>query len=306
VETGDGETGLTSVETDMPAEARALDAAARITHTKVTGDLTLCWREWGPGSEAPGPATDLPLVLLHGAQGNWMHWLRNIPALAARRRLLAPDLPGLGDSGAPADLDSAADHARALIEGLRQIVPAGAVDMLAFSLGSTLACHMSVLEPELARRIVLIGSGGLGTPHTPPPVRQIRGAPADQLDAINRHNLGVLMIHDPARVDQTAIAINAYGGRRARTRLQHHVMPDKLLSTLRKVPVPIDVIWAEHDALHPGPEVNFGVIRAFQPQARLRAVEDAGHWCMYEQPERFNRAALDLLNLPLHAGPVCQ
>lgn len=290
----------------MPAQARALDAAAWITHTKVTGDLTLCWREWGPGSEAPGPATDIPLVLLHGAHGNWMHWLRNIPALAARRRLLVPDLPGLGDSGAPADLDSAADHARALIEGLRQIVPAGAVDMLAFSLGSTLACHMSVFEPELLRRIVLIGTGGLGTPHQPPGLRQIRGAPADQLDAINRHNLAAMMIHDPARVDETSIAITAYGGQRARARLQHHVMPDRLLATLRKVPVPIDVIWAEHDVLHPDPELNCAVIRAFQPEARLRVVHDAGHWCMYEQPERFNRAALDLLNLPLHTGPVGQ
>jgi len=297
---------LASLEKNMPAQLRALDRTARITHTKVTSDLTLCWREWGPGSEAPCPAADLPLVLLHGAHGNWMHWLRNIPALAVRRRLLVPDLPGLGESDAPADLDSAADHARALIEGLRQIVPSGAVDMLAFSLGSTLACQMSVFEPELMRRIVLTGSGGLGTPHQPPPLRQIRGAPVDNLDAINRHNLGAMMIHDPARVDETAIAITAYGGRRARTRLPRHVMPDKLLPTLGKVPVPIDVIWAEHDALHPGPEVNFDVIRAFQPEARLRVVKDAGHWCMYEQPEGFNRAALDLLNLPLHAGPVGQ
>lgn len=290
----------------MPREARALDRMARVTHTKVTGALTLCWREWGPGAEAPGPAAGVPLVLLHGAYGNWMHWLRNIPALAARRRLLVPDLPGLGDSGAPADLDSATDHARALIEGLRQIVSAGAVDMLAFSLGSTLACHMSVLEPELLRRIVLIGTGGLGTPHQPPPLLPIRGAPADRLDAINRHNLAAMMIHDPARIDETAIAITAYGGQRARARLQRHVMPDRLLPTIRKVPVPIDVIWAEHDLLHPGPEVNVGVIRAFQPEARLRVVEDAGHWCMYEQPQRFNRTALDLLDLPLHSGPVGQ
>jgi pimeloyl-ACP methyl ester carboxylesterase len=287
----------------LPAKVRRLDADARIHRTKVAGDLVLCWREWGPTAEEGALSADMPLVLLHGAQGNWMHWLRNIPALAARRRLLVPDLPGLGDSGTPADLDSAADHARAVIEGLRQIVPTGAVDMLAFSLGSTLACRISVFEPELLRRIVLTGAGGLGTPHDPPNLRPLRGAPADELDAINRHNLSALMFHDPARIDDTAVAVTAYGGQRARARLQLHVMPDKLLPTLRSVPVPIDVIWAEHDALHPGPDRNFDAIRACQPAARLRIVEDAGHWCMYEQPERFNRAALELLGLPLHAGP---
>jgi len=286
---------------NMPDEVRALDAAARIVHTRVAGDLDLCWREWGADS---ADRTDAPLVLLHGSHGSWMHWLRNIPALAAHRRVLAPDLPGFGESDAPADLDSPADHARALVEGLRQIVPAGAVDVLAFSMGSLLACHMSVIDPELLRRIVMIDAGGLDTPHPVPALRQMRGASPDQFDAINRHNLAAMMIHDSSLVDETAIAIAAYCGRRTRTRVQLQVIPDKLLLIARQVPVPIDVIWAEHDFIHPDPELNCAVIRTFQPEARLRVVADAGHWCMYEQPDRFNRAALDLLGLPVHGGRV--
>ena len=294
---------MVSDKTTMPDEVRTLDAAARITRTRVAGDATLCWREWDTRPDSHQQAADAPLLLLHGSHGSWMHWLRNIPVLAAHRRLIVPDIPGNGESDALPDLESHVDHARALVEGLRQILPTGQVDIVAFSLGSTLACHMSVLDPALVRRIVIIDAGGLGTTHQAAPLRPIRGARPDQIDAINRHNLGVMMIHDPARIDETAVAITAYCGKRARTRIQHSVLPDRLLKIAREVAAPIDVIWAEHDILHPDPELNCAVIRAIQPEARLRVVEDAGHWCMYEQPERFNRAALDLLGLPLHAGP---
>ena len=39
-----------------------------------------------------------PVVLLHGPAGNAAHWMRVIPALAATRRVIVPDLPGHGAS----------------------------------------------------------------------------------------------------------------------------------------------------------------------------------------------------------------
>jgi pimeloyl-ACP methyl ester carboxylesterase len=41
-----------------------------------------------------------PLVLVHGGHGSWLHWVRNIEALSAKRTLWIPDLPGYGDSSA--------------------------------------------------------------------------------------------------------------------------------------------------------------------------------------------------------------
>jgi len=53
------------------------------------------WRLFGEGE---------PLVLVHGGHGSWLHWVRNIEALAKQYRVLVPDLPGFGDSGdLPAD-----------------------------------------------------------------------------------------------------------------------------------------------------------------------------------------------------------
>lgn len=52
----------------------------------------VCWRGFGAGR---------PVVLLHGGHGNWLHWVRNIEALAAHHAVWVPDLPGYGDSDDP-------------------------------------------------------------------------------------------------------------------------------------------------------------------------------------------------------------
>ncbi|HVO51036.1 MAG TPA: alpha/beta hydrolase [Thermoanaerobaculia bacterium] len=54
-----------------------------------------------------------PLILLHGYAETSRMWRPLIPSLAGRFRILAPDLPGIGDSGIPADgLDMKAAAAR--------------------------------------------------------------------------------------------------------------------------------------------------------------------------------------------------
>lgn len=44
-----------------------------------------------------------PVMLLHGWPQTWHEWRKLMPLLAGKYRLIAPDLPGLGDSSRPAD-----------------------------------------------------------------------------------------------------------------------------------------------------------------------------------------------------------
>ena len=46
-----------------------------------------------------------PVVLLHGWPETWYEWRKIIPLLAKRYRVIAPDLPGLGDSSRPPTFD---------------------------------------------------------------------------------------------------------------------------------------------------------------------------------------------------------
>lgn len=66
--------------------------------TVVLPDITLSVQQAGQGA---------PLILLHGYPQNGMCWSRVAPALAARFRVIIPDLRGYGQSAAPPD---DADH----------------------------------------------------------------------------------------------------------------------------------------------------------------------------------------------------
>src|SRR5205085_11806944 len=79
------------VVADPLAAVRQLDAEA-VRSESPCGDGSMVWRSWGSG-----PA----LVLLHGGAGSWQHWVRTVPAFSATHRVLAPDLPGLGESADP-------------------------------------------------------------------------------------------------------------------------------------------------------------------------------------------------------------
>src|ERR1700733_1523426 len=64
-------------------------------------------------------------ILLHGYAETSMMWRRIIPTLAERFTVIAPDLPGIGDSSIPADgldMSTAATRIHALVAslGIRQ------------------------------------------------------------------------------------------------------------------------------------------------------------------------------------------
>src|SRR4030088_1148400 len=94
-----------------------------------------------------------PLVLLPGLGASRRLWHRVVPLLASSGRLvLAPDLPGFGDS-APAgpgfDLGAVAG---ALAETLRERA-VGGFDLVGNSLGDAVALQFAVAHPELVRRL---------------------------------------------------------------------------------------------------------------------------------------------------------
>src|SRR2546430_17050034 len=101
----------------------------------------MVWRIWGEGP---------PLVLLHGASGSWTHWIRNILPLAARFRVLVPDMPGFGDSDAPPEPHTADGLADLLAASLDVMLPPPArFDLAGFSFGGIIG---SLVAARLVHR----------------------------------------------------------------------------------------------------------------------------------------------------------
>jgi pimeloyl-ACP methyl ester carboxylesterase len=270
----------------------AYDARARRIETPC-GEGMMTWRVWGEGE---------PLVVAHGAHGNWTHWIRNIDRLSATRMLVAVDLPGHGDSALPVTQDHPG-IAAAIAEGLRAIFGDRPVDLVGFSLGGCVFTHVAAWYPELVRRLVLVGTGGLDTPHGAVRIGRISGLRGEARQAQLKANLLGLMLHHPDSADDLAqymLVANAHATRFGS--VIGMVMPDRVVRILPEVRAPIDAIWGAFDRPHPDPEVQAAVIRRTHPECRLRVVAGGGHWVMYERPEGFDAALLDLLRQPVPPG----
>ena len=279
---------------DPAAELAAIEARGRRVDTPC-GDGTMAWRIWG---EAHADRT--PMVLGHGAQGAWSHWIRNIDALAERFMVIALDLPGQGDSALPETPDHAG-MAKPIAEGLRAILgdPQRPVDFVGFSYSGTAFAYTAALYPEVARRLILVGCGGLDTPHGHTDIRRASGLQGEERRGVLKSNLLGMMLHHPETVDEMALHLLVANARKARQINPGFVVPDQLLKVLPRLRIPVDAIWGEFDRPHPDPELQASVIRGVQPGTDFRVVEGAGHWAMYERPEAFNAALLAMLE----AGP---
>lgn len=103
-----------------------------------------------------------PLVLVHGLGGTIENWRALAPPLAARHRVLVPDLPGHGSSGLLAearDVDALAEAVLGLVDAEGA---AGAV-WVGHSLGGAVGLRAAALRPDAVRGLVLAAAAGIGT-----------------------------------------------------------------------------------------------------------------------------------------------
>ncbi len=112
--------------------------------TVVAGDTRFLLREEGSGDGTP-------VLLLHGVPETSTAWRHVAPALAQGRRVLVPDLPGLGGSSyaGPYDVASLVAQLSALLEAEVQ----GPVDVVGHDWGGSLALGLAGGRPELVRRL---------------------------------------------------------------------------------------------------------------------------------------------------------
>ena len=131
-------------------------------HLEVDG-VSYAYRELGPVA----PSDPTPLVFLHRFRGTLDDWdPAFVDALAAKRNVILFSDAAVGSStGTPAtSVDAKAVNAASFIraKGLEQ------VDIIGFSMGGFVAQAIAIHEPELVRKVVLVGTGPGGNPETDP------------------------------------------------------------------------------------------------------------------------------------------
>ena len=246
------------------------------------GEGPMVWRSWGSGP---------PLVLLHGGYGSWTHWIRNVLPLARQFRVIAPDLPGLGESASPPEPHTAAGLAAIIVAGIDRIVSRDAELRLAgFSFGGVIGGSVAAQLGDRLRSFTVVGSNGLGLERSPTPLRRVPPE-ADEADefATHRYNLNQLMIADPKKIDELALWLQKTNHARARMRSRRFSRSDALAQALPNIKARLSGIWGERDATaYPHVEERARILRSIQPAARFAAVAGAGHWVQFEAADQFN------------------
>jgi pimeloyl-ACP methyl ester carboxylesterase len=265
---------------DARHEARAYGAGGRIHHIE----------------SGSGPT----LVLLHGAGGGGANWYRVMAALGEDHRVIAPDLPGFGESdpiAAAAPLGrGAADHLHAWLEA---VAPPPWI-LVGTSFGALVALRLAQRWPAAVAGLVVIDGAGLG-PAIPWPVRAAADARLGRF-LLSPSRLGTRLLFDTLLVtDRSAIppaeraalleylwqgdlaaapvlrqTLGLFTGWRG----QREILTDE---ELRALDVPTQFVWGERDRFFPADHGRRGA--RLVPDADLVIVPRSGHSPNWEAPQ---------------------
>lgn len=130
----------------LAVEHRFIDAGESVLQVAFAG-----------GERENGDGTPIPVLLVHGWPQHWYQWRLVLPALAAGRRVIAPDLHGFGWSEIAWERLAPTDHAADLLalldaEGVAQVHVVGHDD------GGWIGARLALAAPERVASLTLVNS----------------------------------------------------------------------------------------------------------------------------------------------------
>lgn len=240
--------------------------------------------------ESPAPSSgSLPIVFVHGMVTHTGVWNAALAACADRRRAVAFDLRGHGNSAPPRDgvysVQGCADDVLAVLDalGLQAVVLVG------HSYGAFIALEAAARRPATVRRLILVDSAGDFTRLS---TEEREGQIVPFMKAIEGPDWR-------AAVDTTfdqALAGSTMGTA-ASVRARLATMPhDAIVSIYRSMMTFGAVAALEQYLAQPGTSVHAILapanawpfsLHVLEPRIRTIVVPNVGHWIMLDAPEAF-------------------
>jgi pimeloyl-ACP methyl ester carboxylesterase len=259
-------------------------------------------------SAAPSGKPDL--LLVHGITGSAHQYLRNAKRLSADHDLIIPDLVGHGKSTRTwvgSGLDAQVAHLGRILDSLGVDSP---VYVVGNSYGGAVVANFAERFPEKTRVLVIYdGPANTYTGAIADSVARSRGAdgildffdprtPEDRLRNINTS------VYKPVKIPR--FALRQLNEEAATRRDVYQALLKDLLDRDQEFrekrylwPMPVYVLWGEHDGLIP-PFVGRGIVRVNElPADHLVILPEVGHVANIEAPEEFE----DALRQVLQDGP---
>ena len=265
------------------------------------------------------------VVLLHGFPEFWYSWRFQIPGLAeAGFRVVAPDMRGYNLSDKPQGVNNyRAELLGRDVACLIRACGAERAKVVGHDWGGVVAWMAAMHYPEQVEKLAILNVPhpdrflqGLWTLHQ---LRkswyifffQIPWLPEQVVRAGNFAWLRSNFRNDPVRpgafgpqdIDRYVEALSRPGALTAAMnyyRALFRQTPAQVRRQLRKVEIPVLVIWGERDR-YLGTELA-QPDRTWVPDVRVERLVDASHWVQVDQPEKVNALLLDFLRSAQHTS----
>lgn len=232
-----------------------------------------------------------PLLLLHGFGGDKDHWTRIAQPLRQRYRVIAPDLPGYGETGGALDAGYGIAAQVQRVHAFVQALGLTRVHVGGSSMGGNIAANYAIAHPNQVGSLWLVANSGVATAPMSEVRRKIAAGEANPLVPRSaeefRQMLGVVMTRVPV-VPQPVVDVlaqRAAEARELRARQFADLMAENLAleGRIDGLPVPTHIVWGQQDrVLHVG---AVDVLASRLPQASQTVLPDIGHLPMIEAPE---------------------
>ncbi len=253
-----------------------------------------------------------PVVLLHGLGATNSSMLTTFLELSKDHRVIAPDLPGFGDSSKPLRSYDPPFYARWLI-GLLDELGIERARLIGNSMGGRVAVEVALAAPERVDKVALLA----------PSSAFIRGRQYEQVVRFLRPELALVpvkvprrtvvgsikrLFHRPERLadlwyesaaDEFIRVFSSARGRIAFFSAARQIYLEQpygdtgFWNRLPELSRPALFVWGEHDWLVPA-KFERHVERCL-PDARSIVLSDCGHVPQYELPEETHRLVRDFL-----------
>jgi len=264
-------------------------------HTVQVDDLTLAYRWAGSGP---------PVLLLHGWPTSSHLWRRIIPPIAEHNRVIAPDLPGFGESSKPLEGYDFAFFDR-ILDGFFEALGIEQVGLAAHDLGGPIGLHWALNRPDRVSRLALLNT--LVYPEFHPSAMDFaRGllTPARRSVMTSPEGLAQLMrdgVADGAALGEDVIASvqEPFASEEARLALAAAgvgLRPSGFVEIARLLPalqIPVRIVYGVQDRLLPDIAETVDRLRTDLPQAEVTSLPDAGHFVQEDAPDQVSALLAD-------------
>ncbi|MEP7349895.1 MAG: alpha/beta hydrolase [Sphingorhabdus sp.] len=250
-----------------------------------------------------------PVLLIHGSGPGvtaWANWRLNMPELATKFRIIAPDMFGFGYSdskGCVKDKQVWVDQIAALLDGLG----IDRVSIVGNSFGGAVTLAFMIAHPDRVKRAVLMGPVGLNFPITPA-LQQVWGY-EPSLDAM-RTSLNFLAWDHSRLTDdlirsryEASIRLGAhepyhatFGGANRQANIAMLSSAENDISSLQHETL---ILHGLSDQVIPLSSTMR--LAALLPKADLHIFGECGHWVQIERMASFNRMVSEFFQHGLKA-----